>query len=154
MWISNFAIDRPVVTVVLMLALVVFGIFAVFQLETDEFPEIDAPVVAVAIPYPGASPEVVEQEAITPIEDAIASISGVDRITSTSLDGFGQIIVEFLFSKDTNEAAQDVRDAISRIRGELPLELEEPILTRFDPADLPIVSLTLASESRSVPQLT
>ncbi|MCA1732647.1 MAG: efflux RND transporter permease subunit, partial [Acidobacteria bacterium] len=90
----------------------------------------------------------------TPIEDAIASISGVDRITSTSLDGFGQIIVEFLFSKDTNEAAQDVRDAISRIRGELPLELEEPILTRFDPADLPIVSLTLASESRSVPQLT
>ncbi|MCA1733193.1 MAG: efflux RND transporter permease subunit, partial [Acidobacteria bacterium] len=154
MWISNFAIDRPVVTVVVMLALVVFGIFAVFQLETDEFPEIDAPVVAVAIPYPGASPEVVEQEAITPIEDAIASISGVDRITSTSLDGFGQIIVEFLFSKDTNEAAQDVRDAISRIRGELPLELEEPILTRFDPADLPIVSLTLASESRSVPQLT
>jgi len=154
MWISNFAIDRPVVTVVLMLALVVFGVFAVFQLETDEFPEIDAPVVAIAIPYPGASPEVVEQEAITPIEDAIASISGVDRITSTSLDGFGQIIVEFLFDKDTNEASQDVRDAISRIRGELPLELEEPILTRFDPADLPIVSLTLASESRSVPQLT
>ena len=154
MWISNFAIDRPVVTVVLMLALVVFGVFAVFQLETDEFPEIDAPVVAIAIPYPGASPDVVEQEAITPIEDAIASISGVDRITSTSLDGFGQIIVEFLFSKDTNEATQDVRDAISRIRGDLPLELEEPILTRFDPADLPIVSLTLASAGRTVPQLT
>ena len=154
MWISNFAIDRPVVTVVLMLALVVFGIFAIFQLETDEFPEIDAPVVAIAIPYPGASPEVVEQEAVTPIEDAIASISGVDRITSTSVDGFGQIIVEFLFNKDTNEATQDVRDAISRIRGELPLELEEPILTRFDPADLPIVSLTLASQTRSVPQLT
>ena len=154
MWISNFAIDRPVVTVVLMLALVVFGLFAVLQLETDEFPEIDAPVVAVAVPYPGASPEVVEQEAIKPIEDAIASISGVDKISSTSVDGFGQIIIEFVFSKNTNEATQDVRDAISRIRGELPLELEEPVLTRFDPADLPIVSLTLASKSRSVPQLT
>jgi hydrophobic/amphiphilic exporter-1 (mainly G- bacteria), HAE1 family len=154
MWISNFAIDRPVVTVVLMLALVVFGLFAILQLETDEFPEIDAPVVAVAVPYPGASPEVVEQEAIKPIEDAIASISGVDRITSTSVDGFGQIIIEFLFNKNTNEATQDVRDAISRIRGELPLELEEPVLTRFDPADLPIVSLTLASKTRSVPQLT
>ncbi|HYI10920.1 MAG TPA: efflux RND transporter permease subunit [Thermoanaerobaculia bacterium] len=154
MWISNFAIDRPVVTVVLMLALVVFGLFAIAQLETDEFPEIDAPVVAVAVPYPGASPQVVEQEAIKPIEDAIASISGVDRITSSSLDGFGQIIIEFVFDKDTNEASQDVRDAISRIRGELPLELEEPILTRFDPADLPIVSLTLASKTRSVPQLT
>lgn len=154
MWISNFAIDRPVVTIVLMLALVVFGLFAIVKLETDEFPEIDAPVVAVSVPYPGASPEVVEQEAIKPIEDAIASISGVDKITSTSVDGFGQIIIEFVFSKDTNEATQDVRDAISRIRGELPLELEEPVLTRFDPADLPIVSLTLASKTRSVPQLT
>ena len=154
MWISNFAIDRPVVTIVIMLALVVFGLFAIVRLETDEFPEIDAPVVAVAVPYPGASPEVVEQEAIKPIEDAIASISGVDRITSTSVDGFGQIIIEFVFDKDTNQASQDVRDTISRIRGELPLELEEPVLTRFDPADLPIVSLTLASTTRSVPQLT
>jgi hydrophobic/amphiphilic exporter-1 (mainly G- bacteria), HAE1 family len=154
MWISNFAIDRPVVTVVLMLALVVFGTFAIMQLETDEFPEIDAPVVAVAVLYPGASPAVVEQEVVKPMEDAIASISGVDRITSTSLDGFGQIIIEFEFSKDTDQATQDVRDAFSRIRGELPLEMEEPILTRFDPADLPIVSLTLASPSVSVPQLT
>ena len=154
MWISNFAIDRPVVTVVLMLALVVFGLFAITRLKTDEFPEIDAPVVSVMVPYPGASPEVVEQEAVKPIEDAIASVSGVDRIRSTSLDGFGQIIVEFVFSKDPNEATQDVRDAISRIRGELPAELEEPVLTRFDPNDLPIVSLTLASQSRSVPQLT
>ncbi|HEX2834988.1 MAG TPA: efflux RND transporter permease subunit [Thermoanaerobaculia bacterium] len=154
MWISNFAIDRPVVTVVLMLALVVFGVFAIFQLETDEFPEIDAPVVAMSVLYPGASPEVVEQEVIKPIEDAIASVSGVDRITSTSLDGFGQIIVEFVFDKDTNEATQDVRDAISRIRGELPAEMEEPILTRFDPADLPIISLTLTSQTVAVPQLT
>ncbi|HEX7828683.1 MAG TPA: efflux RND transporter permease subunit [Thermoanaerobaculia bacterium] len=154
MWISNFAIDRPVVTVVLMLALVVFGVFAIMQLETDEFPEIDAPVVAMSVLYPGASPEVVEQEVVKPIEDAIASVSGVDRITSTSLDGFGQIIVEFVFDKDTNEATQDVRDAISRIRGELPAEMEEPILTRFDPADLPIISLTLTSQSVGVPQLT
>ena len=154
MWISNFAIDRPVVTVVMMLALVLFGTFAIMQLETDEFPEIDAPVVAVAVPYPGASPAVVEQEVVKPMEDAIASISGVDRISSTSVDGFGQIIIEFEFSKNTDQATQDVRDAFSRIRGELPLEMEEPILTRFDPADLPIVSLTLASSSVSVPQLT
>ncbi|HYO74898.1 MAG TPA: efflux RND transporter permease subunit, partial [Thermoanaerobaculia bacterium] len=154
MWISKFAIDRPVVTVVLMLALVVFGTFAIMQLETDEFPEIDAPVVAVAVLYPGASPAVVEQEVVKPLEDAIASISGVDRVTSSSLDGFGQIIIEFDFAKDTDQATQDVRDAFSRIRGELPLEMEEPILTRFDPADLPIVSLTLSSSTVSVPQLT
>ena len=154
MWISNFAIDRPVVTVVLMLALSIFGIFAIFRLDTDEFPEIDAPVVAVAVVYPGASPEVVEQEVIKPMEDAISSISGIDRINSTSVDGFGQIIAEFTFDKDTDQATQDVRDAFSRIRGDLPTEMEEPILTRFDPADLPIVSLTLSSESMSVAQLT
>ncbi|HSP34315.1 MAG TPA: efflux RND transporter permease subunit, partial [Thermoanaerobaculia bacterium] len=99
-------------------------------------------------------PSVVEQEAVRPIEDAIAAISGVDKIHSTSLDGYGQIIVEFLFSKDVNESTTDVRDAISRIRGDLPQEMKEPILTRFDPADLPIVSLTVSSKSRSVPQLT
>jgi HAE1 family hydrophobic/amphiphilic exporter-1 len=154
MWISNFAIDRPVVTVVLMLALVIFGLFALSKLETDEFPEIDAPVVAIAVVYPGASPSVVEQEVVKPMEDAIASISGVDRVTSTSLDGFGQIIVEFVFDKDTTQATQDVRDAFSRIRGDLPAEMEEPILTHFDPADLPIVSLTLSSPRMTVPQLT
>jgi HAE1 family hydrophobic/amphiphilic exporter-1 len=154
MWISNFAIERPVVTIVLMLALVVFGLFAISRLETDEFPEIDAPVVAVAAIYPGASPAVVEQEVVKPLEDAIASVSGVDRITSSSLDGFGQIIVEFTFDKPSDEAMQDVRDAFSRIRGELPQEMEEPILTHFDPADLPIISLTLSSPSVDVPQLT
>jgi hydrophobic/amphiphilic exporter-1 (mainly G- bacteria), HAE1 family len=154
MWISNFAIDRPVVTVVLMLALVIFGAFAIMQLETDEFPEIDAPVVVVSVIYPGASPAVVEQEVVRPLEDAIASVTGVDRITSSSLDGFGQIIAEFTFDKPTDEATQDVRDAFSRIRGELPQEMEEPILTHFDPADLPIVSLTLSSPSATVPQLT
>jgi HAE1 family hydrophobic/amphiphilic exporter-1 len=154
MWISNFAIDRPVVTIVLMVALVIFGLFALSKLETDEFPEIDAPVVGVTVIYPGASPEVVEQEVVKPMEDAIASISGVDRITSTSLDGFGQIIVEFVFDKESDQATQDVRDAFSRIRGELPLEMEEPVLTHFDPADFPIVSLTLSSPALSVAQLT
>ncbi|HET7433451.1 MAG TPA: efflux RND transporter permease subunit, partial [Thermoanaerobaculia bacterium] len=154
MWISNFAIERPVVTIVLMLALVIFGVFAISRLETDEFPEIDAPVVAVAVVYPGASPSVVEQEVIRPMEDAIASVSGVDRMTSSSLDGFGQIIVEFTFDTPSETAMQDVRDAFSRIRGELPQEMEEPILTHFDPADLPIISLTLSSQSVDVPQLT
>ncbi len=154
MWISNFAIDRPVVTIVLMLALVIFGVFALSKLETDEFPEIDAPVVGVTVIYPGASPAVVEQEVVKPLEDAIASISGVDRITSTSVDGFGQIIVEFVFDKESEQATQDVRDAFSRIRGELPAEMEEPVLTHFDPADFPIVSLTLSSPALSVAQLT
>src|ERR671915_1934365 len=154
MFISDTAIKRPVLTIVAMLALVVFGIVALLQLDTDEFPEIDAPVVAVSIPYPGASPDVVEREVIEPIEEVISGISGVDRMTSSSLDSFGNIIVEFVFEKDPRQATQEIRDEISGIRNELPAEMEEPILTQFDPADVPIVSLTLSSPGLSGAELT
>ena len=154
MFISDFAIRRPVITVVTMLALSVFGIFALFNLDTDEFPDVQAPIVAVAIPYPGASPENVEREILEPIEEAISGISGVDKITSNGLDGFANIIVEFVFEKDLQEATQQIRDEISAIRNDLPPEMEEPILTRFDPADLPIVSMTLSSPKVSGAELT
>jgi HAE1 family hydrophobic/amphiphilic exporter-1 len=154
MWISDFAIRRPIITIVTMLALVVFGAFALVNLDTDEFPEVNPPVVSVALPYPGASPDVVEREVVEPIEEAISSISGIDRITSQSLDGFAIIIAEFDFDKDLQQATQDIRDQISQIRGDLPQEMEEPILTRFDPNDLPIVSLSLTSARLSAPELT
>src|SRR5918993_24280 len=154
MFISDVAIKRPVLTIVSMLALSLFGIVALTQLNTDEFPEIDAPIVVIAIPYPGASPDVVEREVIEPIEEVISGISGVDRMTSSSLDSFGNIIVEFVFEKDLQQATQEIRDEISGIRNELPPEMEEPILTRFDPADLPIMSLTLSSPALSGPELT
>ena len=154
MFISDTAIKRPVLTIVAMLILVVFGIVALLQLDTDEFPEIDAPIVVVAIPYPGASPDVVEREVIEPIEEVISGISGVDRMTSSSLDSFGNIIVEFVFEKDPQQATQEIRDEISGIRNELPPEMEEPILTRFDPQDQPIVSLTLSSPGLTGAELT
>jgi HAE1 family hydrophobic/amphiphilic exporter-1 len=154
MFISDTAIKRPVLTIVAMLILVVFGIVALTQLDTDEFPEIDAPIVVVAIPYPGASPDIVEREVIEPIEEVISGISGVDRMTSSSLDSFGNIIVEFVFDKEPQTATQEIRDEISGIRNELPAEMEEPILTRFDPNDEPIVSLTLSSAGLSGAELT
>ncbi|HXH25996.1 MAG TPA: efflux RND transporter permease subunit, partial [Vicinamibacterales bacterium] len=154
MLISDTAIKRPVLTIVAVVALVVFGAVALLQLDTDEFPEIDAPIVVIAIPYPGASPDVVEREVIDPIEEVVSGISGVDRMTSSSLDGFGTIIVEFDFEKDPRLATQEIRDEISGIRNELPLEMEEPILTRFDPADQPIVSLALSSDALPRAELT
>ena len=154
MFISDFAIRRPIITVVSMIALVVFGLFALAQLDTDEFPEIDPPIVSINIPYPGASPDQVEREIVEPIEEAIAGLSGVDRITSSSLDSFATILVEFVFEKDTREATQEIRDEINTIRNDLPVEMEEPVLVQFDPSDLPIVSLALASTSVGVPELT
>jgi hydrophobe/amphiphile efflux-1 (HAE1) family protein len=153
-WISNYAISNRVVTTVVMLALAVFGILALFVLERDEFPEIDPPVIAVSLPYPGASPQGVEREVVDPLEEAFASISGVRRIWSTSMDSFGLIIIEFEFQKNLQEASQDIRDAVSKSRRDLPREMEEPILRRFDPNDLPIVSLTLSAPGLSSAELT
>jgi HAE1 family hydrophobic/amphiphilic exporter-1 len=154
MFISDFSIRQPIVTIVIMLSLVVFGIVALMGLQTDEFPEINPPIISVSVPYPGASPQGVEREVVDPIEDAVASISGVDEITSSSTDSYAQITVSFTFDKDVQVASQEVRDAISTIRGELPLEMEDPIISRFDPNLQPIVSLTLSSTSLSVAQLT
>src|SRR5688572_27767583 len=138
MFISDVAIKKPVITVVTMLALAVFGIVALTQLDTDEFPDVQPPIVAIAVPYPGASPDVVEREVVDAIEEVISGISGVSEVSSSSLDSFGNIIVEFVFEKDLRQATQEIRDEIAGIRNDLPAEMEEPILTRFDPADQPI----------------
>lgn len=154
MLISDFAIKRPIVTIVSMIALVVFGLASLFRLGTDEFPEINPPVVFIGIAYPGASPDVVEREVITRVEDKISALSGVDKINSTSTDGFGQIVIQFVFSRDVDQAMQDVRDAMTAVRPQLPQEILEPTLGRFDPTQLPIVSLALTSKTLTTPQLT
>src|SRR5947208_2798227 len=154
MLISDFAIRRPIITVVTVIALVVFGLASLARLDTDEFPNIESPIVFIGIAYPGASPDVVEREVVTRLEDKISGISGVDKMTSTSTDGFAQIIVQFVFSKPVDQATQDIRDAISAVRAQLPAEILEPIIQRFDPNQLPIVSLALTSTVLSTPQLT
>jgi HAE1 family hydrophobic/amphiphilic exporter-1 len=154
MIISDFAIKRPVVTVVTMVALVIFGLFSLLRLDVDEFPDIANPIIFVAVPYPGASPGQVEREVVDRMEEAFNGISGVDQITSKSLDGFAQITVQFLFTKDPDQASQDIRDAISGIRSELPPEMKEPIIRKFDPDALPIVSLVLLSKGMGPAELT
>jgi HAE1 family hydrophobic/amphiphilic exporter-1 len=154
MFISDFAIKRPIVTVVIMVALVIFGLFAAFNTDVDELPDVQQPIVFVAVPYPGASPDQVEREVVDRMEEAFQGLNGIDQITSTSTDGFAQIIVQFVYSKPTDQAAQDVRDAISGIRDKLPVEMKEPIIKKFDPNDQPIVSLTLSSNTLKPNELT
>ncbi len=154
MFISDFAIKRPIVTIVSMVALVVFGVFSLTQLQTDEFPDVVQPIVNVSVPYPGASPDVVEREVLDRIEESISGISGVDRMQGTAQDGFANITVFFVFQKDIQQASQDIRDKISSIRDQLPVEMKEPVLSRFDPSDLPIVQLSLNSTTLDAPSLT
>jgi len=154
MTISDFAIRRPVITVVSMVALVVFGLVSLLLLQTDEFPDVAVPIVVVSVPYPGASPDNVEREIIEPMEEAVAGISGVKKVTSNSLDGYGLLIIEFNYERNLDDAAQDIRDKINGIRNDLPVEMKEPILTKVNPVDFPIISLALSSKTMSVPQLT
>jgi hydrophobic/amphiphilic exporter-1 (mainly G- bacteria), HAE1 family len=154
MFISDFAIKKPLVTTVAMLTLVVFGLFALLKLKTDEFPDVAPPVVTVGIPYPGASPDGVAKEILDPIEEQIASITGVKHVSGKAYDGYGFIMVEFQFGKDLAEATQDLRDAISAKRADLPLEMKEPIIKKFNDTDRPIVSLALSSTTLSQAELS
>ncbi len=154
MWISNYSIKKPVVTTVVMIALVLFGFIALMRLDTDEFPEVSAPVVSVACIYPGASPAVVERELIVPLEEAFQSISGIDSVQATAVDGYAVLVVTFAFEKDIQQATQDIRDKISERRSELPPEMEEPTLARFSVSDFPIISLTVGSDDLGPVPLT
>ena len=154
MFISDLAIRRPVITIVAMIALVVFGLVALKLLHTDEFPDVAVPLVVVAVPYPGASPDNVEREIVDPIEEAISSVAGVRKVRSNSLDSFATLIVEFGFDKDMQAATQEIRDKINGIRNDLPVEMKEPVLTRVSPTDFPIISLSVASKTMTVGQLT
>jgi HAE1 family hydrophobic/amphiphilic exporter-1 len=110
--------------------------------------------VSVAAIYPGGSPETVEKELLDPIEEAIAGISGVKKVTGRAEDGIAFISVQFVFGKPLNEATQDIRDAISSVRNDLPTEMEEPIIRKFSPTDIPIMSLALSSDVLSPSRLT
>src|SRR5215475_6282028 len=148
MIISDFAIKRPLITVVAMVAMVIFGLFALLKLKTDEFPDVDPPFLTVGIVYPGASPDVVESEVLKPVEEQINGIMG------KAYDGYSMVMIEFFFDKDLNVASQEVRDAISAIRSDLPTEMKEPIVNKFNDTDRPIVSLAISSSVLSPPELT
>ena len=154
MIISDFAIKRPLITVVTMVALVIFGVFSLLKLKTDEFPEVAPPFLTVGIVYPGASPDVVESEVLKPVEEQISSITEVKRVMGKAYDGYAMIMIEFFFGKDLNVASQETRDAISTIRSDLPTEMKEPIVQKFNNTDRPIVSVAISSTTLSPAELT
>ena len=154
MWISDFAIKKPLITIVTMLILVVGGLFAYAKLQTDEFPEVAPPIVFATFVYPGASPDQVEREVLDPVEEAIASIPGVDKVQGEARDGFASAVVFFKFGKNMQEATTEIRDAINLKRNDLPEEMKEPILQKFNPTDRPVVQIAMSSKELTAPQLT
>ena len=152
--LSGLAIRRPVFSTMVMVGLVVLGLFAFRRLPIDQFPEVDIPVVAVQTVYPGASPATIEREITRRMEEAFNPVQGVDRITSTTLEGVSQVIVEFELGIDVDQAALDIRSKIEAIRRELPAEMEAPVVQKFDPSAEPILSLALSSATAPLGELT
>ena len=112
-WLAAICVKRPVFATVLVLVLTVVGVFAYGQLGVDRFPKVDFPVVTVTTSLPGASPEEIETEITDKIEAAVNTISGIDELRSTSVEGVSQVFVTFVLEKDIDVAAQEVRDKVS-----------------------------------------
>ena len=143
MFLSDLSIKRPVLTSCIMLALVVLGLFSLKGLGIDQYPKIDFPVVTVSIPYPGASPDAVEQDVVKKVEEALNPLEKVKEITSTSQDGLGIVVVQFDLERDVDKALDDVRARLGQVRKDLPDSIKEPIVQKMDPAQTPVLSLVL-----------
>jgi len=143
MFLSDLSIKRPVLTSCVMLAMVILGLFSIKGLGLDQFPKVDIPVVTVSVAYPGASPDAVEQDVVRKIEEAVNPIEKVREISSTSQDGVGVITIEFEIERDVDKALEDVRSKIGQVRKDLPATIKEPIIQKFDPAQLPVLSLVV-----------
>src|SRR5580704_17802495 len=130
--VSEIAIKRPVFTVMVTLALMVFGAIGLSRLGTDLFPDVSFPVVVINVPYPGASPSEVEQLVSKPIEDAVVSLNGIDRVRTQSREGLSTTIIIFKLGIDLQEAATQVRERVAQTRAKLPEQVKEPAITRVD----------------------
>jgi multidrug efflux pump len=154
MWLSDTSVKRPVLATVLNLLLVVFGLFALLNITVREYPDIDPPVVSVSTNYPGASAAVVETQITQLLEDRIAGIEGIRSISSASRDGRSNITIEFSLSRDVEDAANDVRDRVSRALNNLPDEADPPEVSKSDDDASPVIWLTLSSPALSTLELT
>jgi hydrophobic/amphiphilic exporter-1 (mainly G- bacteria), HAE1 family len=154
MIISDVSIKRPVFATMIMVALVVLGGIGYKRLAIDEYPDVTYPIVVTQTAYPGASPEVVMRELSKPIEEALNTVQGIKEVTSTSLEGSSLVRLQFNLDVDVIAAQQEVSAKVARIRRQLPPNIEDPIVLRFDPNDRPIISVAMTSGERPLRELS
>jgi len=154
MVISEICIRRPVFASVLSLLLVLIGTISYQQLTVREYPNIDPPVVTVETTYRGASAEIIETQVAQVLEESLAGIEGIDFMTSTNRAEQSQITVVFRLDRDADSAASDVRDRVSRVRGKLPDEIDEPIIQKTEADAQPIIYLAFASDRHDAMEVT
>src|ERR1044071_781164 len=152
-WLAEVCVKRPVFATMLILSLVTVGAFSFFSLGVDLFPKIDFPTITVTVVNPGAGPQEVETEITDKVEAAVNTISGIDELRSTSVEGVSQVFITFLLEKNADVAAQEVRDKVGLIRGDLPETAEDPIIQKLDTDAAPVLRIAV-SASKSLREVT
>ena len=151
--LAEICVRRPVFATMLILSLTVVGLFSFKTLGVDLFPKIDLPTVTVTVVNPGASPQEIETEITDKIEGAVNTISGIDELRSTSVEGVSQVFITFLLEKNADVAAQEVRDKVNLAIPDLPETAEEPIIQKLDTDAAPVLRIAV-SAPRSLREVT
>src|SRR5690606_2319839 len=154
MKLSDISIKRPVLAVVMSLLLIVLGAMSYMRLTLRELPAIDPPIVSVEVQYPGASASVIETRVTQTLEDALSGIEGINTISSTSRNGESDISIEFYASRDIEAAANDVRNAVSRVVDRMPEEADPPEISKVESDSDSIIWFNLRSSTMDTLQLT
>lgn len=154
MVLSDISISRPVLASVMSLVIILLGVVGYQSLSVREYPNIDEPTVSVTTSYSGANAQIMESQVTKPLEDSLAGIEGIKFITSTSREGASIISVHFNLNRDPDSAASDVRDKVSRARGRLPDDVDEPIVSKVEADSSPIIYLVLSADNMSAAQLS
>jgi HAE1 family hydrophobic/amphiphilic exporter-1 len=152
MSMAKRVVARPVTYLVIFALVVGLGAYMAFQLAVDQFPEVEPPIIVVTSDYGETAPETVEDNLTRPLEAALASVSNIEEITSTSSKGSCQILLEFVYGTDLNEASDDVRDSLEAVKDRLPDGADTPTLFKFDPSSMPILRLAVRGD-RSADEL-
>lgn len=151
--LAEICVRRPVFATMLILSLTVVGLFSYRSLGVDLFPKIDLPTITVTVVNPGASPQEIETEITDKVEGAVNTISGIDELRSTSVEGVSQVFITFLLEKNPDIAAQEVRNKIDLIVNDLPVTAEQPIVQKLDTDAAPVVRIAV-SAPRSLREVT
>ncbi len=154
MTLPELSIRRPVLASVMSLAIILIGLVSYQRLAVREYPRIDEPQVTVETTYRGASAEIIESRVTTPLEDSISGIEGVELIQSFSRAEKSQVTVRFNINRSIDDAASDVRDRVSRVRAQLPTEIDEPVIAKVEADAFPIVYLSFLSDKLSPVEVT
>lgn len=145
--ISSWAIQKPIPSILLFIVLTILGLFAFQRANVQNFPDIELPSIVVTVAWPGASPEQLETEVARKIEDASANLALLKHLRTTVSEGSATVVVEFALEKDITEATDDVRNAVASIRGDLPVEIQEPVISKTSLSGAPIVNYSITSKS-------